>query len=175
MPFPFPLQTRTLGRTGLQVTLAGLGCGGNSRLGLAYGQDLAHGASVVRAALDMGVTIIDTARYYQTEPAVGMALQDWSAGRANLVISSKAPYLDDERKLLTPDAFRQNLESDGLARAGGAGNQAMPVAHLRQQVDFGLGFGDNDWLRCAHGEIEGNGPAGTQGNSAAGGHGIVIN
>jgi aryl-alcohol dehydrogenase-like predicted oxidoreductase len=111
MPSSFPLQTRTLGRTGLQVTLAGLGCGGNSRLGLATGHDLAHAASVVRAALEMGVTIIDTARYYQTEPAVGMALHHWRAGQARPVISSKAPYLDDERKLLTPDAFRQNLET----------------------------------------------------------------
>jgi L-galactose dehydrogenase len=108
---PIPLPTRSLGRSGLQVSLAGLGCGGNSRLGLAYGQDLSHAASVVRAALEMGITIIDTARYYQTEPAVGMALQDWPAGRENLVISSKAPYLDDERNLLTPDAFRQNLEA----------------------------------------------------------------
>jgi L-galactose dehydrogenase len=111
MPSSFPLQTRSLGRTGLQVTLAGLGCGGNSRLGLATGHDLSHAASVVRAALEMGVTIIDTARYYQTEPAVGMALQDWYAGGTRPVISSKAPYLDDERNLLTPDAFREHLET----------------------------------------------------------------
>ncbi len=110
MNLQIPLQTRTLGRTGLQVSQAGLGCGGNSRLGLAYGKDLAHAASVVRSALEMGVTIIDTAHYYQTEPAVGMALKEWPGGRDDLVISTKGPYLDSEGKLLSPADFRQNLE-----------------------------------------------------------------
>jgi len=105
-----PLHIRTLGRTGLQVSQAGLGCGGNSRLGLAYGKDLAHAASVVRSALEMGVTIIDTAHYSQTEPAVGMALKEWPGGRQGLVISTKGPYLDPEGKLLSPADFRQNLE-----------------------------------------------------------------
>jgi len=104
------LETRTLGRTGLQVSRAGLGCGGNSRLGLAYSKDLAHAASIVRSALEMGVTLIDTAHYYQTEPAVGMALKGWPGGRDSLVISTKGPYMDSEGKLLSPGAFRQNLD-----------------------------------------------------------------
>ena len=37
-----------LGRTGLSVSVAGLGCGGHSRLGMATGHDENHAADVVR-------------------------------------------------------------------------------------------------------------------------------
>lgn len=56
------MQTTTLGRTGLEVSVAGLGCGGHSRLGMAYGKDEAHAAGVVSHALDLGINFIDTAR-----------------------------------------------------------------------------------------------------------------
>jgi aryl-alcohol dehydrogenase-like predicted oxidoreductase len=81
------MQYTTLGRTGLRVSVAGLGCGGAAKLGLGYGRDLDHAAGIVRRALDLGVNFIDTAQYYGTEPAVGAAI----AGRPrdSLVISTK--------------------------------------------------------------------------------------
>jgi aryl-alcohol dehydrogenase-like predicted oxidoreductase len=103
------IEQRTLGRTGLTVSILGLGAGGNSRLGLATGQTEEHAAEVVRAALDMGVTLIDTAHVYQTERAVGLALQ--GRKREGVVLSSKSPYLDANGQLLTPQAFAGNLES----------------------------------------------------------------
>ncbi len=69
------MQYTTLGRTGLKVSVAGLGCGGFSRLGLGTGQSAAHAVGIVRQALDLGVSLIDTAAVYNTEDVVGAALQ----------------------------------------------------------------------------------------------------
>src|ERR1700677_5150968 len=81
------MDTVRLGRTGLEVSVAGLGCGGHSRLGMAKGKDVHHAADMVRAALDLGVTFIDTARAYGTEEAVGLGLK---GRRGEAVISTKA-------------------------------------------------------------------------------------
>jgi aryl-alcohol dehydrogenase-like predicted oxidoreductase len=80
------MQYTTLGSTGLNVSVAGLGCGGNSRLGLGTGSTDAQAVAVVRAALDLGVNFLDTAEAYATEHVVGEAV----AGRRDkVVISSK--------------------------------------------------------------------------------------
>jgi aryl-alcohol dehydrogenase-like predicted oxidoreductase len=81
------MQTVRLGRTGLTVSVAGLGCGGHSRLGMARGKDVHHAADMVRRALDLGITFIDTARAYGTEEAVGLGVK---GRRGEAVISSKA-------------------------------------------------------------------------------------
>ena len=78
-----------LGRTGLKVSIAGLGCGGHSRIGLPkYGEE--HAAGVVRKAIELGVTFIDTATVYGTEGAVGRGLE--GVPRDSYVVSSKFPY-----------------------------------------------------------------------------------
>ncbi|MDP2399520.1 MAG: aldo/keto reductase [Burkholderiales bacterium] len=81
------MEYTTLGRTGLRVSVAGIGCGGSSKLGLAAGHDDAHAAGIVRRALDLGVNFIDTASYYGTEAAVGAAIR--GRARESLVISTK--------------------------------------------------------------------------------------
>jgi aryl-alcohol dehydrogenase-like predicted oxidoreductase len=103
------VEQRTLGRTGLSVSILGLGAGGNSRLGLTSGQTEEHAAEVVRAALDLGITLIDTARGYHTERAIGRALR--GRRRQGVTLSSKSPYLDERGQLLTPQAFADNLET----------------------------------------------------------------
>jgi L-galactose dehydrogenase len=82
------MQTTTLGRTGLTVSVAGLGCGGASRLGTSQGKSREHAVALVRAALDRGVTLIDTAMVYGTEEIVGEAAR---GRRDRLVISTKFP------------------------------------------------------------------------------------
>jgi aryl-alcohol dehydrogenase-like predicted oxidoreductase len=77
----------TLGRTGLKVSVAGLGCGGSSRLGLTAGHSEAHCVGVIHRALEHGVNLIDTARYYGTEGIVGAALK--AIPRESVVISTK--------------------------------------------------------------------------------------
>ena len=82
------MQYTTLGRTGLKVSVAGLGCGGFSKLGLGTGQSAEHAAGIIRQALDLGVNLIDTAAVYGTEDVVGAALRD--VPRDSVVVCTKA-------------------------------------------------------------------------------------
>ncbi len=82
------MRYTTLGRTGLTVSVAGLGCGGFSRLGLGTGQSAEHAAGLVRQALDLGVNLIDTAAAYGTEDVVGTALRQ--VPRHSVVVCTKA-------------------------------------------------------------------------------------
>jgi aryl-alcohol dehydrogenase-like predicted oxidoreductase len=79
-----------LGRTGLQVSVAGLGCGGFSRLGLGTGKSEAEAVALIRQALDLGVNLFDTAAAYGTEAVLGNALK--GIPRDRVVISTKAPF-----------------------------------------------------------------------------------
>jgi aryl-alcohol dehydrogenase-like predicted oxidoreductase len=78
----------TLGRAGLKVSVAGLGCGGFSRLGLGIGKSEAEAVALIRHALDLGVNLLDTAAVYGTESVVGRAIK--SIPRENVVIATKA-------------------------------------------------------------------------------------
>ena len=82
------MQYTTLGRTGLKVSVAGLGCGGNSRIGMGAGLSEAESVALVRQALDLGVNLIDTAAAYGTEGLVGKAIK--GRPRESVVISSKS-------------------------------------------------------------------------------------
>lgn len=82
------MDYRPLGKTGLTVSVAGLGCGGNSRLGLGRGANTDECVAVVRTAVDLGVTFLDTAEAYGTEEIVGAAVRHHD--RNKLVISTKA-------------------------------------------------------------------------------------
>ena len=73
--------------------MAGLGCGGYSRLGLSTGRSKAQSIALVQQAIDHGVNFIDTARNYRTEAIVGQALK--GRNRDELVISTKATLADD--------------------------------------------------------------------------------
>jgi aryl-alcohol dehydrogenase-like predicted oxidoreductase len=81
------MQTVILGRTGLEVSVVGLGCGGHSRLGMTGGKDEKHATRIVEYAIDLGITFIDTARAYRTESAVGGAIKD---KRDRVTISTKS-------------------------------------------------------------------------------------
>ena len=97
----------TLGRTGLNVTAAGLGGGGFSRLGIDLGID--HAASVVRAAYDAGVTFFDTAMAYGTEAAVAQGLSGVS--RDKYVISTKFSYGGFTGTMETAQALTDALDA----------------------------------------------------------------
>ncbi len=80
----------TLGRTGLKVSVAGLGCGGFSQLGLGTGKSEADAIAIIREALDLGVNLFDTAAAYGTEPVLAKALR--GVPRDRVVICTKAPF-----------------------------------------------------------------------------------
>lgn len=77
----------TLGRTGLKVSVAGLGCGGDSRVGVAKGLDRAESVRLIREAHELGVTLFDTGRAYGTEEVLGEALK--SMPRDEVVVTTK--------------------------------------------------------------------------------------
>jgi aryl-alcohol dehydrogenase-like predicted oxidoreductase len=116
------MQHVKLGRTGLSVSVVGLGCGGHSRLGMANGHDEAHASRVVDAAIDLGIDFIDTARAYGTEAAVGKAIR---GRRDRLVLSSKA-LPSGPGGPLTADELRESLELS-LTRLG---TDYIDVFHL---------------------------------------------
>jgi len=80
----------TLGRTGLEVSVAGLGCGGFSRLGLGTGGDEAGAITIIRQAIEHGVNLFDSAAAYGTEAVLGKAIK--SVARDRVVICTKAPF-----------------------------------------------------------------------------------
>ena len=70
------MEYRRLGRTGLNVSLLGLGSGGASRLGQKHGLDQQAVTALVRRALDLGINHIDTAPVYdRSEHLLGPALR----------------------------------------------------------------------------------------------------
>jgi L-galactose dehydrogenase len=69
------MEYRRFGRTGLQVSVMGLGSGGPSQLGQSTGVPEADAHRVVRRALDLGINLIDTAAdYKESEAILGRAL-----------------------------------------------------------------------------------------------------
>ncbi|MDA1257514.1 MAG: aldo/keto reductase, partial [Chloroflexi bacterium] len=58
------MEYRTLGRTGLKVSLLGYGTGGARKFGAATGLSASERQAFVRRALDLGVNFFDTAGGY---------------------------------------------------------------------------------------------------------------
>ncbi|MGW0335841.1 aldo/keto reductase [Streptomyces sp. NPDC003011] len=83
------MQTRTLGSTGPQVSALGLGCMGMSAL---YGDaDRAESIATVHAALEAGVTLLDTGDFYgmgHNELLIGEALRTAPAARREQALIS---------------------------------------------------------------------------------------
>jgi aryl-alcohol dehydrogenase-like predicted oxidoreductase len=88
------MHKRVLGKSGLEVSAIGLGCMG---LNFGYGQALSkeEGTALIRAAVDRGVTLFDTAEVYgpfTNEEIVGEALAPF---RDQVVIATKFGFRID--------------------------------------------------------------------------------
>lgn len=88
------MQTRKLGRSPLEVSALGLGCMG---LSFGYGPavDKHHGISLIRAAVERGITFFDTAEAYgpfTNEVLVGEALAPF---RSQVAIATKFGFKFD--------------------------------------------------------------------------------
>ena len=101
-----------LGNTGLTVSVAGLGCGGNSRLGLGRGASFDECVGVARAAIDLGVNFLDTAEVYGTEEIVGAAVKEYDRDR--LVISTKALFKTEDTAETVTRKVEASLKRLGL-------------------------------------------------------------
>jgi aryl-alcohol dehydrogenase-like predicted oxidoreductase len=78
----------TLGKTGVRVSVAGLGTGGFSRMGLKSGKTEDEAARLILDAVALGINFIDTAPPYGTEGVVGKALK--SLRRDQVVVATKS-------------------------------------------------------------------------------------
>src|SRR6266700_2373192 len=107
------MQKRTLGNRGLEVSAIGLGC-----MGLTYGYgpavDKQVGLSLIRSAVEQGVTFFDTAEVYgpfTNEELVGEALAPF---RDKVVIATKFGFDCDAGKQgglnSQPEHIRQVVE-----------------------------------------------------------------
>jgi aryl-alcohol dehydrogenase-like predicted oxidoreductase len=102
------VETRTLGRTGREVGVIGLGCW---QLGGGWGQvDESDALGVLSAAVDAGVTFLDTADVYgdgRSETLIGRFLRD--RGREGLTVATKVGGRADRK---VPEAFTaENLRA----------------------------------------------------------------
>jgi aryl-alcohol dehydrogenase-like predicted oxidoreductase len=120
------MQLAPFGNTGLVVSRVGLGCGGPSRLGQAYGQPAALSKRVVFRALELGINLFDTAESYGTEAILGEALRE--AGRLqDVVISTKKQVWDTAcGGYVTPRAMREGIDAS-LTRLG---RERIEIFHL---------------------------------------------
>lgn len=121
------MDTVVLGRTGLEVSVAGLGCGGHSRLGQSRGASEEESVAVVRRALDLGITFVDTARAYGTEEIVGKGI----AGRRDEVVVSTKAHPAGRDGPLSAAELRDSLEKS-LTRLG---TDVVDVFHLHGVSD----------------------------------------
>ena len=90
------MQFRTLGKTGLNVSILSLGTGGARQLGQSQGMSQPQQTTLVRSALDLGVNLIDTSTEYgESETILGHALKE--VPREDYNICTKwPPWVDGE-------------------------------------------------------------------------------
>jgi len=122
------LTTRTLGRTApLTVSTLGLGCMGMSEF---YGNaDEADGIATIHRALDLGVTLLDTADMYgpfTNERLVGKAISTSAVRREDIVVATK---FGNERH---PDGTRIGINGspEYVRAACDASLQRLGVDHI---------------------------------------------
>ncbi len=111
------MEYRRFGRTGLPVSVAGLGTGGPSNLGQNTGVAEADAIRVVHRALDMGINLIDTAASYKDSEAVlGRALRD--VPRDSYVLASKFMANDQQQGTPFPLEVLEESLHESLRRLG---------------------------------------------------------
>src|SRR5262245_29724086 len=132
------MQYTTLGRTGLRVSVAGLGTGGFSRLGLVAGKTEEEAARLIHEAVGLGVNFIDTGQSYGTEGVVGIALK--SIPRHSVVVATKAPvhrgndWWTPERVVASLDASLKKMGTDYVDVFNLHGVEAYEYDHARNVV-----------------------------------------
>lgn len=112
------MRQTTFGRTGMRVSIMGLGGGGPSRLGTRAGNGAADCQRVVHAAVDGGINVFDSSESYGTEKILGNALKD--VPRDDVVICTKLHgAIEGQAKNLqqveaTLDQSLANLQADSV-------------------------------------------------------------
>src|SRR5213075_904355 len=103
------MQKRKLGKSNLEVSALGLGCMGIS-FGLGPAVDKQTGITLIRAAVERGVTFFDTAEVYgpfTNEELVGEAL---APVRSKVVIASKFGFKIENGKQAGLDSRPEHIK-----------------------------------------------------------------
>lgn len=101
------MHYRPLGRTGLNISVLGLGTG--TRFGDVRNHSPADATRLVRAALDLGINYIDTAAMYlDAESMLGEALA--GVPRERYVVATKFFPADEQGRPITPAQLRASVE-----------------------------------------------------------------
>ena len=116
------MQYRTLGRTGLKVSLMGMGTGGHDPLGKKSGRSESEMIRLLHRAFELGINLFDTSPGYgdgRSEELLGRALKDLP--RDEVVVSTKIPlaggHTDDVRVMKSEEiapAVEASLRRLGL-------------------------------------------------------------
>ena len=115
-----------LGRSGLKVSRIGLGCMSYGVEPQAWRQDEEAGRRFVRQALDLGITLFDTADMYgagESEEMLGRALADF-ARRDEIVIATKIFYP------VRPDANGRGLSRKAIFAGIDASLRRLRTDHV---------------------------------------------
>ena len=102
------MQKRTLGNSNLDVSAIGLGCMGMS-FGYGPAQDKSEMITLIRAAVEQGVTFFDTAEVYGpfvNEELVGEALEPF---RGEVVIATKFGFNIQDGKMAGVNSRPENI------------------------------------------------------------------
>ncbi len=105
------MEYRILGRTGLRVSVMGLGGGGHSRLGMAKGKTESESVSILKESIDAGINFIDTAELYGTESIVGKGIK--GIDRDKVIISSKKMVREGMTSREVQEGLEKSLKNLG--------------------------------------------------------------
>lgn len=133
------MEYRSLGRSGIRLSVIGFGCGGNARL--MVGDDEALRLATLQRALDAGINYFDTAAAYGGGTSEINLGRDLRTLGAHPVISTKVVLQADD--LSDPCAAVLRNFDDGMQRLG-LEDVDILVLHNRifeqqQEGDFGVG------------------------------------
>ncbi len=113
------MKKRILGRTGLEISVMGMGTGGHDPLGQRRGRDKNEMINLIHSAKNLGISFFDTSPgYLESEVILGEALRDFS--REEFVVSTKIPLAGghtDDVHVMTPEEVSESVDSS-LKRLG---------------------------------------------------------
>ena len=159
--------TRTLGRSGIEVSAIGMGCwaigGPNWRDGnpVGWGQvDDDESIRAIHAAMDMGVTLFDTADVYGSGHSERVLAKALAGRRDEVVLASKVGYTYEEATRQAPgecaepdyirrscDASLERLKTDriDLYQFHLGGYDLEPAAEVREVMEQLVAAGKIRW------------------------------